>query len=214
MSDGIRERTRRHVRAEIAEAVSDLFTERGFDAVTVEEAAREAGISRATFFRYFESKEEALLATLESASADYGAVLSELPPVQGENVWQLLHRTFRTALADVDDSPERDRARLRMVQATPSLRARLTVMRFENEDSLASSLTRRGVPVAAAHTIVTAAFMGLDLAWRRWAIGEEVSWQDSVAEVFAHLAGANAPLAEMGQGHQETPGKTTVKEQT
>lgn len=174
-----------------------LFVERGFDAVTVEEAARAAGISRATFFRYFDSKEDAVLATLNGPGADYAATLRALPDRPGETTWQLLERTFRTALAGVDQKPEPDRARLRMIQGTASLRARLTSRRFENVEPLADALAERGVSAEAANTIVTAAFMGVAVAWRRWALDASLTWQDTLAEIFAHLSSANAPLPEV-----------------
>ena len=56
------ERRRDFVRLEVERAGMDLFAERGYDNVTVQDIAVAAGIGRCTFFRHFRSKEELLQA--------------------------------------------------------------------------------------------------------------------------------------------------------
>lgn len=57
---GLREQKQRQVQQAIYEAAMRLFTAKGFDAVTVEEIAAEAGVSRATYFNHFGTKEGVL----------------------------------------------------------------------------------------------------------------------------------------------------------
>jgi AcrR family transcriptional regulator len=54
-------------RARIAEVAAGLFAERGFDAVTVAEVAREAGVSAVTVFKHFPRKEDLYLDRAEDA---------------------------------------------------------------------------------------------------------------------------------------------------
>jgi AcrR family transcriptional regulator len=61
------------VRAAIFDAAIDLFTANGFDETTVDEIAQAAGVSRRSFFRYFESKDDVLAQNV----LNYGAVLVE-----------------------------------------------------------------------------------------------------------------------------------------
>lgn len=54
---GLRELKKRQTRERIAAAAAELFRAHGFDAVTVDDVAREAVVSRQTVFNYFASKE-------------------------------------------------------------------------------------------------------------------------------------------------------------
>ncbi|MGW0160167.1 TetR family transcriptional regulator [Mycobacterium sp. NPDC003323] len=190
MAAGVRERARLALRTEIAHAMSMLFAERGFDAVTVDEAAAEVGISRATFFRYFGSKEDAVLAAIEASSIDYAADLERLPDIDGENPWQLLRRAFTESLRHIDEHSELERSRVRMINATVSLRTRMAQRRFAHEEALTPVLAARIADPHAARPIVVAALACLDLAWRRWAADEVPTMTQSLDLVFAHLTAA------------------------
>jgi len=59
----LRERKRIETRQRLADAALDLVLREGLDAVTVEQISDRAGVSRRTFFNYFDSKDDALLVT-------------------------------------------------------------------------------------------------------------------------------------------------------
>lgn len=60
MTKSLQSRKRQLVQDAIYDAAIDLFAKKGFDETTVEEVADAAGISRRSFFRYFESKDDLL----------------------------------------------------------------------------------------------------------------------------------------------------------
>lgn len=184
---GLRERARDAVRTEIADAMCNLFAERGFDVVTVEEAARAAGISRATFFRYFDCKEDAFLAAVDASSIDYGQLLVALPADADESPWCAVHRVFQRSLDHVDEISARERGRLVMVGTNTSLRARLAERRLVQEESLTRALEQRFGNPDAARPIAATSLAALDLAWRRWAGGEDVALGTAIERVFTQI---------------------------
>lgn len=62
VQEGLRERKRRDTLQRIAQTGLELFVAKGYEATTLDDIAVAAGISRRTFFHYFKSKDEILLA--------------------------------------------------------------------------------------------------------------------------------------------------------
>jgi AcrR family transcriptional regulator len=68
--DSLTDRKRRRAKETIRRAALDLFSERGFDAVSVTDIAARAEVGRTTFFRYFGDKQEVLFSDPAEAIAD------------------------------------------------------------------------------------------------------------------------------------------------
>jgi len=80
----LRERKRSETRRRIATEAARLATEHGAATTTVDEIAAAANVGRATFFRYFESKELAIAAGLSDVAIFVlSTVLTTLPPDLG-----------------------------------------------------------------------------------------------------------------------------------
>ncbi len=75
----LRERQRAQVRAEIQRAAFMLFARDGFDAVTTDQIAAEAGVSPSTYFRHVRSKDDLLLDPVRDGGAGIVALLEERP---------------------------------------------------------------------------------------------------------------------------------------
>ncbi|MEU6185822.1 helix-turn-helix domain-containing protein [Nocardia sp. NPDC047038] len=65
----LRERNRLRTREDIATAAMTLFEQQGYDTTTTEQIAKAAGVSIATYFRHFPSKEDVLFADEDQSAA-------------------------------------------------------------------------------------------------------------------------------------------------
>jgi AcrR family transcriptional regulator len=169
----LRERTRLAVRRDIGEVAMRLFLENGFDEVTVDQIAAEAGISPRSFFRYFATKEDAVLGQLVQAGLYLKTALEDRPAT--ESPWEALRAAFDTLLADFSDSPQTLRRTSRMLLGTPSLRARHLEKQLHWQELLVPDIARRlGAPAdgtedVRAHALVASALACLDAASTAWA---------------------------------------------
>jgi AcrR family transcriptional regulator len=60
-SEGLRERKKRLLRQQLSDTATEMFMERGFDAVRVTEIAEACGVSEKTVYNYFPTKESLIL---------------------------------------------------------------------------------------------------------------------------------------------------------
>src|ERR1700727_1389166 len=74
---GLRERKKRLMRQQLSDTATELFLERGFDAVRVAEIAEACGVSEKTVFNYFPTKEALILDRLEATIGSLRAGLAD-----------------------------------------------------------------------------------------------------------------------------------------
>ncbi len=110
-------------------ALLRLLDAQGWDGTTVDELAREAGMSRATFFRTFGGKEDVVFADHADTLARLGDFLAATDHDTASALREGLLLVFRYHL----DDPERTMARHRLLRQSQALRNRelLTSHRYE-----------------------------------------------------------------------------------
>jgi AcrR family transcriptional regulator len=77
---GLRERKKQQTKQALERAAFDLFAQQGYVETTVEDIAAAAQVSRASFFRYFGSKEDVLAADDDLRREQFMAALTGQPP--------------------------------------------------------------------------------------------------------------------------------------
>lgn len=130
-------------RARISQVATGLFLERGFDAVTVADVARAAGVSSVTVFKHFPRKEDLLLDRAVDADGLLRAAVRERDP--GVDVLRSLHHMTvrlvdeRAALAGVSAESV---PFFRTVAASDALIARAREIGADLQRTLADELDR------------------------------------------------------------------------
>ncbi|MCP3012015.1 TetR family transcriptional regulator [Nocardiopsis dassonvillei] len=140
-----RTRRRQRNRAAIQEAALRLFERQGYEATTVAQIAREAGVSHMTFFRCFPSKEDVVLRD------EYDPMLEELVREQPDTLpaVERIHRATLVGLGRVyEDNREALLARARLLLSIPALRSRIG----ENLASASTAFERGLAPARAGES--------------------------------------------------------------
>jgi AcrR family transcriptional regulator len=135
------ERKRQAVRQEIGHVAWRLFAARGYEATTVDEIAREAGVSRRTFFRYFSSKEDVAVGTSDALAEDFLAAFASRPA--REAPLTAIHRALRPVLESRLADPEEARAIIRLLRESRTLRRAMLERHARMEERLAAAIAER-----------------------------------------------------------------------
>jgi AcrR family transcriptional regulator len=140
-----------------------LFTERGFDGVTVAEIANEANVSVATLFNYFPTKENLFYSGMEAFEAKLITAIREREP--GESVLA----AFGSFVLDVGgllaskdpEATERLAAVARFVIASPALLAREREISAQSTQTLAALIAEETGADDLSPAVAANALMGV-----------------------------------------------------
>lgn len=165
---GLRESKKRRTREAIAQAAADLFHERGFAAVTVDDVARAADVSRQTVFNYFPTKEDLVFNRMEVFEEELLDAIRTR--AEDESIVTAFGRFVlrpRGYLASDDpDAMEGMRATARLITGSPALLAREREILDRYTDALGAFLAqeRRMTPDDPEPWVMANALIGVHRA--------------------------------------------------
>ncbi|UXN23977.1 TetR/AcrR family transcriptional regulator [Curtobacterium flaccumfaciens] len=165
-----------------------LFDDQGFDAVSMDDVAAAAGVSRRSLFRLFPNKATLVWGGLDEFAARFREALRARPADEPSAV--ALRAAYRIGATFPDDAVEVTRHRLRVIRANPSLEhvgaATVTaltdeILRYvaERDGGTADDLAA----AVRAHTLAAAASAAL--TW--WALHGDGRPEDVVERALALL---------------------------
>jgi AcrR family transcriptional regulator len=143
MSSDLRSRKRLAMRQNISDVATRLFTEHGFDHVTVDDIAAAADVGRKTVFNYFPRKEDMFFDRDEEIRGVLQAVLDQRAPgtVRVDVYQQLAHQLVAAPSAYVTFS-DFSRRFVETIASSATLQARARAIRAELADFLAAALAQ------------------------------------------------------------------------
>lgn len=176
-------------RARIERAALELFTEAGFEQVTIEEIAAAAGTSRRTFFRSVGNKADAVWGDFDGHVGRLAALLER----SGDDVPVLT--AVLAAYVEVNDYAPEDlpvlRQRMRLILTEPALQAHSQLRYADVDRVVAGYVARRGgqEPTALVPRLVaTATRAAATTAFEAWLSGAAPSLADALRTAFGQLA--------------------------
>ncbi|ATL65884.1 acyl-CoA-like ligand-binding transcription factor [Nocardia terpenica] len=185
---GLRERKKERTRRTIRTVAMRLFREQGYAETTVEQIAEAADISPSTFFRYFPSKEQVVIAD------DLDPILIRAIETQPPELSPL--EAFKRGVLEVFDALSREefefeRQRARLVYSVPELRG-VIIQETERSVAMIAELVgrRAGRP---ADSLEARAFAGAMIGAMMAVIDDGEIALDRMARVIDFLE-AGMPL--------------------
>jgi AcrR family transcriptional regulator len=136
---GLRERKRQQTRERLTRAAMALFQERGFEATTLDDIAAAADVSRRSFFHYFASKEDVVLAWQDEITAALVAAVAARP--SDESMLAAAENAIAAMARQLDPSEAIAMACLK--RDNPALQARDQAKYERLERELADALLKR-----------------------------------------------------------------------
>jgi len=166
-TESLRERKKRLTRRQLSDTATQMFLERGFDAVRVSEIAEACGVSEKTAFNYFPTKESLILDRWEGTSSALREALADPAAAPVQAALRVLSRELDALIRwlGAEDDFAHAVAQFQrfgaLLHSTPSLRAhqlaateRLTAEAAETLAARAGARPHDPEPLVAANALI------------------------------------------------------------
>ncbi len=187
---GLRERKKRERRRCIEDAAIGLFEDNGFDGTTIEQIAAAADIAPRTFFYYFPTKEDVVLADYSIRLERIIAELRERPG--SEPPWDALQACFVEVATDYEAAQDDLARRFTIMASNATVFARSLQLQAGWEDALAVVLNQRANTESEdleSRLLASAALACMRSSLRHWLLtGHETALPALIQTCFQQFA--------------------------
>ena len=178
-------RSGKEARERLEKAALELFSERGFDAVTTAEIAARAGVTERTYFRHFPDKREVLFDGERRLTEWVTDALASVPPDVG--VWPAMRRTVDGIVEPLEANREAGDRLAAIAAATPALRERAAAKEAHLVAKITDLLVARGAAADEADLVARTAWGVLSSAVRAWRAAPGTGLRHQVDHGFSLL---------------------------
>ena len=182
------------VRGAIWDAAVTLFTDQGFDATTVDEVARAAGVSKRSFFRYFASKSD----LMAQGIVTYGTMITDAIKgcQRGTTPLEVMRQTVERVAVEAATQPRV--RKIAQIAATNTAAREAQLSRLADlEDRVADAYRQRtgAGKDLAARLLAELTLSVLDVTFREWLKQDDQDIRSTVESVFGTLLQLIGPTA-------------------
>jgi AcrR family transcriptional regulator len=168
----LRDQKKLETRDALVRVAADLFGKRGFEAVTIDEIAEAAGVSRRTYFRYFATKEAVVFPHAADRLDRFRAMLARYRDPR--DPFAAVRRACLEMAEEFSRHRQAQLAQQHVIESSPTLISHERALDLEWEAAIAEALTRgSNRPARRQASILAGAVMGaIRATLREWYLGE------------------------------------------
>jgi AcrR family transcriptional regulator len=184
----LRVRKRQFVRDAIFDSAIEIFEAKGFDETTVEEIAQAAGVSRASFFRYFSSKDDLLAQNVIKYGDALTAAIKASPP--SSTPLEIMRKTVLAVAKETANSPHARQVIDISLRSAAARQAHMSRM-VEVESKVATAFAERVGSLSKdeiePRLLAIMTLSAMNVAVMSWHRGDSQELSAAVEQVFSSL---------------------------
>jgi AcrR family transcriptional regulator len=201
MKDALKDRKQEVVRKALYDAAINIFSKKGFDETTVEEVTQAAGVSRRTFFRYFDSKDDLLAYAMLNFTKALAETVEGFPP--GYTPMRALQETVLAGVRYTMAAEARTRQVISISSRSASARQAYQSRMMDVQETLAGAFATHfhdTLPYSLRpHLLASVTLMVMNASIVSWFEGEEEDLAIAAQNVLKSIRGilcADVPSVE------------------